>query len=342
MRLLVVGGTSFVGRHMTEAALAAGHEVTLANRGRTGPELYPQARHLRIDRDRHAPDLSALQGYTWDATLDVCAYWPGQVRALAAALDGRGGHQLHVSSVSAYAEDTPAGSDESAPLAELADLGDAAVADPDGLEMSGETYGPLKAACERTAAEVFGTERTVVIRPTYVVGPHDPTGRFCWWLDRVARGGRMLCPGPPDSALQVIDARDQAAFAVRLVENGVSGAFHTCSPAPPWTIGDLVQSVSDALAIPTQPVWAEAGWLTKRGVDGMAYPLWSEGADEGVLAMDPSKALAAGLTPRPLVDTVRDTWEWMRSGGSWRRDGTGLAWPREQELLRELAPASAQ
>ena len=333
MRLLVVGGTSFVGRHMTQAALDAGHEVTLANRGRTGPDLFPQARHLRIDRDLHAPDLSALGGQDWDATLDVCAYWPGQVRALAEQLDGRGGHYLQVSSVSAYAEDTPAGADESAALAEL---GPEAVADLDSLDMSGQTYGPLKAACERAAAELFGADRTTIIRPTYVVGPYDPTGRFTWWLDRISRGGPMLCPDPPDAALQVIDARDQAAFAVRLVEQRVSGAFHTCSPAPPWTIGDLVDVVQDALSVEVQPVWAPADWLLERGVDGAAFPLWSEGGDEGLMALDPSRALAAGLTPRPLVDTVLESWAWMEAGGSWRRAGNGLAPEREQELLAEL------
>jgi 2'-hydroxyisoflavone reductase len=334
MRLLVVGGTSFVGRHMTEAALAAGHQVTLANRGRTGQGLFPDAEHLRIDRDLAAADLEALYGRSFDATLDVCAYWPGQVHALAEALDGRGGHHLQVSSVSAYAEDVPPGSDESAPLAEL----DEDVAgDPDAVRMSGATYGPLKAACERAAVDRFGAESTTIVRPTYVVGPHDPTGRFCWWLDRVAHGGRLLCPGPEDSPLQVIDARDQAEFAVGLVEKGVSGAFHTCSPTPPWRLADLVDCLARALGADVDPVWAPADWLLERGVDGGAFPLWSEGASEGVMAMDPSAAERSGLRPRPLEDTVRETWAWMQAGGSWHRDGTGLSPELEQQLLDELA-----
>jgi 2'-hydroxyisoflavone reductase len=337
MHVLVVGGTSFVGRHLTSAALDAGHEVTLANRGRTGPHLFPQAHHLRIDRNRNAPDLSALRGKSWDATLDICAYWPGQVQELAEQLDGRGGHHLQVSSVSAYTEDTPAGADESAALAELAALGPDAVADPDALEMSVQTYGPLKAACERVAVDLFGAASTTIIRPTYVVGPHDPTGRFNWWLDRISRGGPMLCPGPSGAALQVIDARDQAAFALRLVEQQVSGAFHICSPAPPWTLGDLVDVVQEALAVDVQPVWAPADWLLEREVDGATFPLWSEGGDEGVMAMDPSRALAAGLSPRPLVDTVRESWAWMQAGGSWRRAGNGIAPEREEQLLAELA-----
>jgi 2'-hydroxyisoflavone reductase len=333
MHLLIVGGTSFVGRHMTEIALAAGHEITLANRGRTGPDLFPQARHLRIDRNRRDPDLEALKGHDWDATLDTCAYWPGQVRALADALDGRGGHHLHVSSVSAYAEGVAPGADESASLAEL-DADQAA--DPDALDLTETTYGPLKAACERLAVQRFGEASTAVVRPTYVVGPHDPSGRFCWWVDRLARGGRTLCPGPADAPLQVIDARDQAQFAVGLVERQVSGAFHTCSPRPPFSLGDLVDCSAEALGSEVEPVWAPADWLRERDVDGATFPLWSEGAHEGVMAMDPSAAESAGLNPRPLADTVRETWQWMQDGGSWQREGNGLPPAREDELLAEL------
>jgi 2'-hydroxyisoflavone reductase len=336
MRLLIVGGTSFVGRHITEAALSAGHEVTLANRGRTGPDAFPEAEQVRIDRDRHAPDLSALRGRQWDATLDICAYWPGQVRALADALDGRGGHHLQISSVSAYDEATPAGADESAAVARLEPLGEDAVLDPDAVEITEHSYGPLKAACEDIARELFGAERTTIVRPTYVVGPHDPTGRFCWWLDRIARGGRMLCPGPATAALQLIDARDQAPFAVRLVEQGIAGTFHTCSPEPPWSFADMVTLVAAALGSDVDPVWASPDWLLERGVDGATFPLWSEGTDEGVMALDPSKARSAGLAARSLEATVRETWDWMQSGGSWRREGNGLPPEREESLLAEL------
>jgi 2'-hydroxyisoflavone reductase len=333
MRLLIVGGTSFVGRHMTEAALNTGHEVTLANRGHTGPELFPHARHLRIDRDRRGADLEALKGHEWDATLDCCAYWPGQVRALADALDGRGGHHLHVSSVSAYAEGVAPGADESAPLAQLHG---ADAADPDAVDMSGTTYGPLKAACERLAVQSFGESSTAVVRPTYVVGPLDPSGRFCWWVDRLARGGRTLCPGPAGAPLQVIDARDQARFAIGLVEQRISGAFHTCSPRPPFSLGDLVDCAAEALGSTVEPVWAPADWLLQRGVDGATFPLWAEGASEGVMAMDPSAAEQAGLRPRPLADTIRETWQWMQDGGAWHREGNGLSPALEQGLLAGL------
>jgi len=171
--------------------------------------------------------------------------------------------------------------------------------------MSGLTYGPLKAAGERAVVSHFGADRTAVIRPTYVVG-------------------------------QVIEARDQARFALRLVEDGVSGAFHTCSPPPPWTMGDFVDCLAGTLDSSVDPVWAPAAWLLERDVDGGTFPLWAEGGDEGVMALDPSRAMAGGLSPRPLEDTVRDTWAWMRAGASWRRAGSGVGAEREQELLAQL------
>jgi len=270
MRILMVGGTSFVGRHLTETALTAGHTVTIANRGRSNPGLFPEAERIRIDRSPDGPDLHGLHGRDFDATIDVCAYRPGQVRALAHALDGRGGRHLQISSVSAYADPVPHGADETAPLAQLPAQ---EARDPDATTMTDATYGPLKAACEQAAVELFGAQATTVVRPTYVVGPHDPTGRFTWWLDRVARGGVLLCPGPREASLQIIDARDQNAWALGLLERGVTGAFHACSPAPPWSLGDLVDAVADALAAEVDARWSPAGRLRELGVDATAFPL---------------------------------------------------------------------
>src|SRR5215469_4368041 len=184
MRILIIGGTVFVGRHITEAALAGGHEVTLFHRGRSGSELFAQAAHLFGDRN---DDLSPLSAGSWDATIDVCGFFPRQVRSLADALGGRGGQYLFISSTSAYRTPVAPGFNEDAPLAELDD--------PAAEEITEENYGGLKVAGERAAFELFGVDNTTVIRPTYVVGPRDHSYRFTWWVDRIARGGNVLAPG---------------------------------------------------------------------------------------------------------------------------------------------------
>jgi 2'-hydroxyisoflavone reductase len=327
MRILIIGGTRFVGRHISEAALAAGHELTLLHRSRPGPDLLPEAEHLTADRDG---DLSVLDGRSFDATVDVCAYWPRQVRSLAEALGDRGGHHVYISSVSAYADADHPGGDESLPLATL-EPG----LDPDTAPMTEQSYGPLKALGEQAAVEAYGADAVTIVRPTYVIGPYDPSARFTWWVDRIGRGGRILCPGPADSPMQLIDARDQGAWVVGLVESRTAGAFHPCTPEPPWGFADMVEAIAKALGADIEPVWIEADALLAEGLDGGIVPLWSEGANEQVLALDASAALRTGLTPRPLADTIRDTRDWMATA-EWRRDGSGLDAEREAELLDRL------
>ncbi len=237
MRILIIGGTVFVGRHITEAAIAAGHEVTVFHRGRSGAELFPGATHLTGDRNS---DLSALATGEWDATIDVCAYFPRQVRTLAEALGGRGGRYLYISSTSAYKTPVSGGFDEDAPLAELAD--------PATEEITDETYGGLKVVCERLAAELFGADLTTVIRPTYVVGPYDYSYRFTWWVERIARGGHVLAPGPKDGPIQVIDARDMGRWIVSLAERAVTGTFHAVSPPPPFGFADMLEAIAAQVA----------------------------------------------------------------------------------------------
>ncbi len=331
MDLLVIGGTRFVGRHLVRAALSRGHDVTLLHRAGTDP--FPEAEHLHADRDDGAAALSAALGdRRFDATLDMCAYWPRHVRHLAEALDGRGGHHLLVSSVSAYADPPEAGADESAELLELP----AGTDDPDAMPMTDEAYGPLKVACERTAAEAH--ERLTVVRPTYVVGPYDPTDRFCWWIDRLSQGGEVLVPGPADAPLQLVDVIDQGEWMAGLVEDGVTGAYHSCSTDPGWTFGDMIEAVAGAVAPDDVDLrWVDAERLRAAGVDGGDLPLWSEGLHEQVMAMDPSAARRTGLRARPVAETILDTWRWMRDGGDFRREGSGLTAERQAELLRELS-----
>jgi 2'-hydroxyisoflavone reductase len=324
MRILVVGGTQFVGRHFATAATEAGHDLTLLHRGRTGSELFPQAGHLLLDRDG---DLSPLAGRTFDATVDFCGYLPRQVTHLAEALDGRAGQYVFISSVSAYVDPPAPGATEAS--AELVRLDGA-----EGVtEVTNETYGGLKVACEWAAATAYGDALTIV-RPTYVVGPWDPTGRFPWWVQRLARGGEVLAPGPADSPIQVIDARDQAAWLVGLVEAGITGAFHAASPPPPFGMGELLERSAAAIGpAGTTLTWVDGSWLAAAGQDGMSLPLWSEGSEEFALALDPAAAYASGLAPRPLEDTVRDTLAWAESSGDVTRQGVGLEPRVEAELL---------
>ncbi len=268
-------------------------------------------------------DLSVLSEGEWDATVDVCAYWPAQVRRLAAAIRGRGGRYALISSVSAYATLPGPGASEDAPLAELVG--------PDPAQMSDEAYGGLKARCERAAREAFGPD-VLILRPTYVVGPHDHTGRFTYWVLRLSRGGEVLAPGPPDGPIQVIDARDLASFAVGLLERRSGGVFHAVSPAPPFGFADLLNAIATSVApAGTHLTWLNESFLRSAGESSSSLPLWSGSDDDRfALALDPSRALAAGLTPRSLRETITDTLRWAESAGA---TSPKLSAQREAELL---------
>jgi 2'-hydroxyisoflavone reductase len=320
VRILIIGGTRFVGYAMAEAALAAGHDVTLLHRNPT--DELPGATHLLADRDG---DLSVLADASWDATIDVCAYVPGQVAALHDALGDRGGHHVFISTVSVYADPDAAGADEDAAL----------LPEPpaDTSEVTNETYGPLKVACERVAHERWGDTALTVIRPTYVVGPRDMTARYPWWVLRAARGGRMIQPGPGDAPMQCIDARDMGAWTIRLAQDRTAGAFTAARPATTFAafLSDTVAAVGE----PVELTPVDGAALTAEGVDGGQLPLWSEGAPDYVLAMSTAKAEAAGLSHRPFVETVRDTWAWAQAHPDLAtRDGVGLSPEREQELIK--------
>jgi 2'-hydroxyisoflavone reductase len=322
MKLLVVGGTRFVGRHVVDAALRRGHDVTLLHRGRTGVDLFPSAEEVLADRDA---DLSALTGRRFDATVDTCAYFPRQVRSLAAALAGGAGHYLYISSVSAYVNPPPHRNyDESAPLAQLAD--------PDVDVVTDETYGGLKAVSEGVATALFGPA-TLIVRPTYVVGPDDYTWRFPWWVRRIAAGGEVVAPGPATDPAQVIDGRDQGDWIVRLLEDGAEGAFHAVSPTPPFSWGQLLQAIVDAVGpIGTSLTWVDIETLHAAGLGPGDFPLWASGYDVSIGSANPAKAYASGLSPRPLADTIRDTLAWIETQDG-PPAGVGLDPQREAAIL---------
>ena len=300
MRVLIVGGTSFVGRAISWSAWHHGHAVTVLNRGVTPSDLPESVEHLTGDRQG---DLSALHDRSFDATIDVTAYRPRDVERLADALDARGGHYLQVSSVSAYQSPHDEGAVESTlTLHETAGL-DAA------SPISAATYGPLKAASERAGVDLFGPVVTVV-RPTYVVGSHDATLRFPYWVERLRRGGDVAIPGPRTHALQYIDARDLANFVVRLVDDGRAGACHVTGPRP----GERFVAVLESIAAQVAPAGTRLreiapAQVTAAGL-GDKFPLWSGPEDETLLALESALALSYGLDLRPLEDSVNDVVEW--------------------------------
>jgi 2'-hydroxyisoflavone reductase len=290
MRLLVLGGTRFLGRAFVDAALARGHELTLFNRGRTNPELFRNV--PRIQGDRSA-DVSMLAGGQWDAVVDVAAYHPRTARLSAETLGDAVGRYLLVSSVSVYA-DQSVPQDEGAPLLELED--------PD--DVSDGSYGARKAACELEVVRRFGSRATVV-RPGLIVGPHDSTDRFSYWPKRIARGGRLLAPGEPDDPLQFIDVRDLAAFLLRLLEDDRSGTFNATGHIVGF--GSFLEECRRVTAGDAELVWVPSARLLELGVDPwMGVPLWIAAPDwEAANRVPIDRALAAGLELRPLEETIR-------------------------------------
>jgi 2'-hydroxyisoflavone reductase len=330
VKLLVLGGTKFLGRAVVEEALAREHEVTLFNRGETNPELFPEAEKLRGDRDG---GLAVLEGRSWDAVVDPSGYVPRVVRASAELLRDAVGHYVFVSSVSAYADPLAPGFDEGAPLKE-----------PE-LESEDvrEHYGALKVACEQVVEEVF-PGRSAIVRAGLIVGPHDPTDRFTYWPVRLAQGGEVLAPGRRGRQWQFIDVRDLAAWMLHLADEGIAGAFTATGPVPPTTAAEVLETCRAVSGAEARLTWVDEEFLLEREVgEWMELPLWlAEGSEFAhMLEADVSRAAAAGLVTRPVGETVGDTLAWARGrqgagsgtaamGGT---EGVGLDPARERELL---------
>ena len=324
MKLLVLGGTVFVGRHIVRAAQERGHDVTLFNRGRTNPDLFDDVEQLRGNRDG---DLSALENGRWDAVIDTSGYVPRVVRASAEQLTDAVDHYIFISSLSVYPDLSIAGLDESSPVATMDD--------PTVEEVTGETYGPLKALCEQVVEDVYG-DRGLVIRPGVIVGPHDPTDRFTYWAVRVARGGDVLAPGSPDRRVQFIDARDLAAWTVRMVEEGEAGTYNATGPEEGVTMAQVLSACREASQSNARFTWVDGAFLLENDVEPWSdMPLWLAGEEAvGFGSINVEKALAAGLRFRPLVETARDTQEWARERPGDHAWQAGLSAEREAELLQ--------
>jgi len=332
LRILVLGGTRFLGPHMAEFAIARGHTLTFFNRGKTNADVLPGVERIQGDRNG---DLKGLEGRRWDAVIDNSGYVPRQVRASAELLHASAPHYLFVSSVSVYAS-FAGPSDEDSPVGGLADKSTEKV--------DSENYGPLKALCESAAHAVYGAEHTTIVRPGLIVGPGDNTDRFTFWPARAARGGELAAPGAPSDPVQVIDVRDLAEFAIKAIEQRTAGTFNVLSPPGRLSIGDVVrESVAAAKRLvnpqsPPVPVWIPAAFLASQKVEPWSdMPVWvpAIGDEAGFAQTSAARALSAGLTIRPLTETTADTLRWHLTRPQAERNGlkAGLSPEREAALL---------
>ncbi|MDQ4109145.1 MAG: epimerase, partial [Actinomycetota bacterium] len=253
MKILSIGGTRFFGRAFVEEAARRGHEVTVFHRGESEPVDFPDVEHVHGDRNA---GVEILEGRSWDAVLDTWAFVPREVRELAEAIGDRVGHYTLVSSLSVHPDDLPVGATEDTPTHQPPY--------PETEDVTDETYGPLKVACEVEAAAAFAG-RLLVIRPGYIVGPHDPTDRFTYWVRRAAAGAEMLAPGPPDAPIQGIDARDLGVFVVERIEISDRGTFGVVGPAEPATTGSVLELARSAGGADTTFIWADQEFVLGLG-----------------------------------------------------------------------------
>jgi 2'-hydroxyisoflavone reductase len=335
LRVLILGGTGFIGPHFVAALTARGHSVTVFNRGRD-PAKVP-AGVFQLIGDRNGP-VDALKGHDWDAVIDNSGYTVRQVRLTTELLKGHVRRYIFISSISAYADLAVPGVDENYKLAK--------VADPNTEDLGGGNYGGLKALCEQLVDHAYQADATI-IRPTYIAGPGDTTDRFTYWPVRVARGGEMLAPGTPADPIQFIDVRDLADFVRLCVEQPLSGRFNACNPPRAVTMGSLLEASRRITGADTKFVWASVAFLTAQKVigddaQGNPLPIWNPpiGEDAGAALVSPARAVSRGLRFRALEETIRDTLEWQKQRPAAQQAlRAGLSAQREAQLLKLLRAA---
>lgn len=323
MRILVLGGTKFLGLHFARLAVEAGHRVTVFHRGQTGTGAVVGAEERLGDRDG---GLEPLADGVWDAVVDTSGYVPRVVSQSVSLLRGRAPHYLFVSTISVYADFRLPGLDEQSAVA--------TVDDPTTEDFVAH-YGALKALCEGAVQEGFA-EGALVVRPGLIVGPNDPSDRFTYWPMRLRRPGTVLAPGRPERPIQLIDVRDLAAWMLRLVEQRTTGTFNATSPPGAMTMGDLLDTGRAVLAPRRRVEWVDDAFLLEHGVgEWMELPLWlrAGGPMDGMMSASVERALSSGLVFRPLAETVADTAAWAEEAGRWRGRAAGMAAARERDLL---------
>lgn len=325
LNILILGGTGFLGPHQVRYAQQRGHTVTLFNRGRTNPHLFPGVEKLVGDRN---DDLTALEGREFDAVIDNSANIPRWVRQSCDVLQGNIGSYQYVSSISAYASHDIPNMDETADVGTLDD--------PTVERVTGQTYGPLKAYSEQAARDAF-PDSHIVVRPGLIVGPGDPTGRFTYWPVRIDRGGETIAPGNPTDPVQFIDARDLARFQIKLAEDGATGTYNATGPNHPLSIAELLYGVRAVTTSDVRFTWVDADFLAEHEVYPWSnLPVWVPPTEpmRGFGSVNCDRAIAAGLTTMPLADTARDTLDWFKQLPEDRqRLGASLQPDKEQQVL---------
>ncbi len=333
LKILMLGGTAFLGPAIVDNALARGHEVTLFNRGRTNTHLYPDLEKLVGDRlESH----EAIEGRKWDVVIDTSGYFPGVVEAAAAALAGNIGQYIFISSVSVYADFSKKGITEDDPVGTVTPE---EVAEVDSMrKITGLNYGPLKALCEQAAETAF-PGKTCNIRPGLIVGPMDKSDRFTYWPVRIQQGGEVLVPDSPDVVTQVIDVRDLGEWIVHCAEQDVTGVFNATSPPEQLTMGELFETCKEVSGSDAMFTWVTKDFLDEHEVAAWSdLPVWVplDGEDAGHPFVRVDPAVKAGLVYRPIGETVRDTLDWWANVDQERKDKpmrSGLTAVREMELL---------
>ena len=326
-KILILGGTGFLGPATVETARARGHELTLFNRGRTRPGLFPNVETLLGDRDPNKGEgLKALAGRKWDAVIDNSGYFPRQVMASADMLAPNVKQYIFISSISVYADNSVENQDETARVA--------TTPDPTVEKITEETFGPLKALCEQAVAKALPKGATVV-RPGYIVGPDDPSGRFTYWPVRMDRGGEVLIPGSPKDPVQIIDVRDLGAWLITLIEQGTTGTFNAAGPRQRLGWGDLVAACQKAGSGQSTLTWVPGEWVEKQGED--VFPIWApyRAKTLGFHTWSNVRAVKAGLKFRPYAETAKDTLAWYKGQPEGGR--TKLAGPTAEKEAALLA-----
>ena len=339
MKLLILGGTQFLGRHIVESALSHGHTVTLFNRGCSNPDIFPDVEKLRGDRN---VDANALRGRTWDAVLDTSGFLPQSMKSILEILKGSTAHYSFVSSLTIYADLTVPDVPECAPTVDVDPYIDDSMVTP-------QSYGPLKLLCEKEVQLAFGDD-ALIARPGLIVGPHDYTNRSAYWVERIAEGGQVLAPGSPSRRIQLIDARDVADWLIQTSEAGQSGVFNVGGPERVLTMGEFLETCVTECSSNTSLVWLDDQFLRERDV---AYwselPLWL--AESVPFRLDVSAAVRAGLRFRPLSVTIADVYSSIGSRrrswpieSVWSSGGTvdvGMAREKEASILAEWEQLSS-
>ncbi len=324
-KILILGGTGYLGPATVAAAQARGHELTLFNRGKTRPDLFKgNIEQLHGDRDPDKGDgIKALAGRKWDVVIDNSGYFPRMVKASADLLAPNCGRYIFISSISVYKDNSKEGQDESTAVA--------TIADPTIEKITEESYGALKALCEQASQKAFGARATIV-RPGYIVGPDDPSGRFTYWPVRFDRGGEVFVPGAPADPVQFVDVRDLGTWLIHLAENDTPGVFNAASKPMQW--GALVKACRSLAPAGTTETWVPTKWI----LDNKAwqFPIWApyDGEYKGFHTWNTQRAIKAGLKFRPYAETVKDTLAWYKTQKPGER--TRLAGPdaaKEAELL---------